>query len=38
VEGLAEYRLDTRNLATGTYILKATGSEWQAQERIVIER
>ncbi len=38
LEGIAEYRLDTRNLSSGTYVLKAIGSDWQAQERIVIER
>ena len=37
-EGVAEYRLDTRSLATGTYILRAIGTSWHTENRIVVER
>ncbi len=38
IEGIAEYRLNTQNLATGTYLIRATGSNWHAEERIVVKR
>lgn len=36
VEGVSEYRLDTRNLATGTYILRAVGRDWHTEQRVII--